>query len=137
MRVSTFSIHPHALATGSSVALAVGLLTVLGTCANAGELDPITVSPPIVTTVEHEAVTEIPIKRVTVNAQIAADAETLRNESGVVLLHDRVLEAARKACFAADPLSFDSDNCVQHAVKAAQPQIAAAIADARSRPLTG
>jgi len=136
MKVSIFSIHPHALWHGSSVAIAVGVLTVLGTCANADELDPITIAAPIVKTVGHEAGTEIPIKSVTVKAQIAADAETLRNDSGVVLLNDRVLEAARKACFAADPLSSGND-CVQHAVKAAQPQIAAAIADARSRSLTG
>ena len=35
--------------------------------------------------------------------RIAADPETLRTDSGVVLLKDRVFEAASKACYAADP----------------------------------
>jgi UrcA family protein len=59
-------------------------------------------------------------------------AETLRNASGVVLLKDRVLEAAYKACNAADPLTPDDGTCVREAVKSAQPQVDAAIAHARS-----
>jgi UrcA family protein len=114
-----------------SIALAIGALTVLGAAAHAEDLDPITISTPSVKIIGHDEATRAPIEDVTVQARIAADAETLRNESGVALLKDRVVEAARKACFAADPSTLDDGTCVQQAVKAAKPQVAAAIAQAR------
>lgn len=50
----------------------------------------------------------------------------------VVMLKDRVLQAAHQACEAADPYMQDDGTCVRYAVKAAQPQVDAAIANARS-----
>jgi UrcA family protein len=60
---------------------------------------------------------------VTVNARIAVDMETLKNKSGVVLLKDRVEEAAYKACYAADPLTGDDGTCVANAMKSAKAQV--------------
>ncbi len=128
MRLALDSIHPRSL----SVALAIGALTVLGAVAHADELDPITVSAPVVKIVGHDQATDAPIEDITVQAQIAADAETLRNESGVVLLKDRVLEAAQKVCAAADPSVLEHGTCIREAMKAVEPQIAAAIAQART-----
>lgn len=132
MKASTVTIHPNILRGGLSVALAVGALTLLSGGAQAAELDPITLSPPVVTPVARDMVTEVPIDDVTVRARIDVDTETLRNDSGVVLLKDRVLEAAHAACDAADPFMGDDGTCVHDAVKAAQPQVDAAIANARS-----
>lgn len=132
MKASIHSIHPNLLRRGLSVALAISALTVLNVHAHAANLDPITLSAPVVKRVGRDMVTEAPIEDVTVKARIAVDEETLRNDSGVVLLKDRVLEAAHQACDAADPFAWDDGTCVREAVKAAQPQVDAAIASARS-----
>lgn len=132
MKVSTVSLQPNLLRSGLAVAIAIGALTVLNARAHADELDPITLSAPIVKKLRSDVLTEMPAEDITVNAHIAVDMETLRNESGVVLLKDRVIEAAYKACDAADPLVGDDGTCVHDAVKAAQPQVAAAIARARN-----
>jgi len=128
MKVAINSIHSRTL----SVALAIGALTVLGAVAHADELDPITVSAPVVKVTGHDEATNAPIEQITVQARIAADAETLRNESGVVLLKDRVLEAAQKVCAAADPTLQEHGSCIRQAIKDVQPQIAAAIAQAKA-----
>jgi UrcA family protein len=120
-----------------AMALAVGTLTILGAAAHAEELDPITLSAPSVKIIGHDDATLAPIEDVTVQARIAADPETLRSKSGVVLLKDRVVQAARKACFAADPSDFYDDTCVQQAVKAAKPQVSAAVAQARASSVNG
>lgn len=132
MKVSIGTLHSNLPRSALATALAIGALTVLNARVHAAELDPITLSPPIVKEVKQDATSEIPTKDVTVNAAIEVDMETLRNDSGVVLLKDRVEEAAYKACNAADPLEPDDGTCVHHAVKAAQPQVAAVIARARS-----
>jgi len=132
MKVSTVSIQPNVLRGSLTVALAIGALTVLTARAHAAELDPITLSAPTVKVVGHDPATEAPIEKRTVTARIAADAETLTMDSGVVLLKDRVLEAAYKACNAADPLSQDDGTCVHDALKSAQQQVDAAVAQARS-----
>ena len=132
MKASTVSIHPTILRGALSVALAVGALTIFNVRAHAANLDPITLAPPIVKPVGRDMMTEAPIEDVLVKARIAVDTETLRNDSGVVLLKDRVWEAAYKACDAAGPYMQDGGTCVRDAVKAAQPQVDAAIASARS-----
>ena len=131
MKFSTASIDSNILRSGLSVALAIGALAVLSVRADAAELDPITISAPTVKTVGHESATLAPIDAVMVKARIAADAETLTMDSGVVLLKDRVFEAAQQACYAADPTP-DDGTCVREAVRAAQPQVNAAIARARN-----
>jgi len=132
MNISSVAIRPNILRSGWSLALSVGALTVFAVGAHAANLDPITLSPPIVKRVGRDMATEVPVDDVTVNAHIAVDTETLRNESGVVLLKDRVLEAAQEACYAADQYMPDDGTCVRDAVKAAQPQVDAAIAQARN-----
>ena len=72
--------------------------------------------------------TEPPTVDITVNAQVAVDMETLKNDSGVTLLKDRVEQAAYPACYAADPLITDDGTCVRNAVKSAAPQIDAIVA---------
>jgi hypothetical protein len=58
--------------------------------------------------------------------------DTLKNHSGVVLLKDRVAEAATKACFAANPVDEDDGSCIHNAIANAKPQVAAVIARARA-----
>ena len=132
MKDSTTSIDSNILRSGLSAVLAIGALAVLSASVHAAELDPITIFAPTEKTVGHDPATGAPIKEVGAKARIAADPETLRTDSGVVLLKDRVFEAASKACYAADPLTQDDGTCVQKAVKAAQPQVNAAIARARN-----
>jgi hypothetical protein len=132
MKVSTISLQPNLLRNGLAVAIAIGALTVMNARVHADELDPITLETPIVKNIRSDVLTELPAKDITVNADIKVDMETLRNDSGVVLLKDRVLEAAYKACNAADPLIGDDGECVHNAVKAAQPQVASIIARARA-----
>lgn len=132
MKFSTVLIDSTILRHGLAVTLAIGALAAMSVRADAAQLDPITVSAPSVQTVGRDPATLAPIEKVTVKAKIAADEETLRNDSGVVLLKDRVFEAAYKVCEAADPFSFGESDCVHAAVKAAQPQVDAAIARARN-----
>lgn len=134
MKASINFVHPR---SRLPIAFAIGALTILGAAAHAEDLDPITLSAPSVKVVGHDDATLAPIEDVTVQARIAADPETLRNKSGVVLLKDRVVEAARKACFAADPSTLDDGTCVQQAVKAAKPQVTAVIAQARNSTVNG
>jgi UrcA family protein len=137
MRVTRVSIHHPILRSSLFAVFSVGALTVLGAGARAENLDPITVDAASVQIIGRDTAIGAPIEKVTVDARIAADAETLRNPSGVVLLNDRVMEAARKACVAADPLTADDETCVRDAVKAAQPQVAAAIARATGSSVNG
>jgi UrcA family protein len=132
MNTSIVSTRFNVLRSGCALALALGALTVLNAKARADELDPITVSAPISKKIMQETATEPATVDVTVNARIDVDMETLKNESGVVLLKDRVEEAAYKACYAADPMTTDDGTCVANAMKSAKPQVAALIARARS-----
>jgi len=133
MKFSIGPIHSSIVRSRLSAALATGALAIFGTLAHAAELDPITVSSPVVKIIGHDDLTRAPIESVTVKAQIAADAETLRNDSGIVLLKDRVREAAFKACSRAEPLTSADEDCIRTAVRAAKPQIASAIADAKAQ----
>jgi UrcA family protein len=119
------------------VALAIGALTVLSARAHADDLDEITISAPAVKTVGRDAATGAPIEEVTVTARVKTDPVTLTTNSGVALFKDSVLDAARKACTMADPLTPEDGTCVHDAVKAAQPQVDAVIARARSSSLNG
>jgi UrcA family protein len=98
------------------------------------QLDPITIIAPTVNVVGRDAATGAPIEEVTVTAQIPADPAALRTEYGALMLEYSVRDAARKACFEADPLTGDDGTCFRNAVESAQPQVDAAIAQARSTP---
>lgn len=132
MKDSTVSLDSNTARTAFWAVLAAGTLAVLAGRAQAQDLDPITYSPPAVTTVGHDLATSAPIEEVTVTARIDADKETLRNDSGVVLLNDRVEEAALKACHSADQFASPGGACVRGAMRSAAPQVKAAIAQART-----
>jgi UrcA family protein len=136
MKVSTVPMYPRSLRGPLLAVLAIGVLSVLSPRAHATELDPITLSAPVTKAVGRDPATDAPLDKVTVVARIDADAETLTMDSGVKLLKDRVSEAAHKACNAANPLEPADLDCIADAVKAAQPQVAAAIAQARKTSLT-
>jgi UrcA family protein len=100
--------------------------------ARAEDLDHVTVDGPVVKTVGWELGTLGPIEEVTVTAHVLADPESLTYPSGIALLNDNIREAARKACYAADPAHPDDGACERKAIEAAKPQVAAAIAQAKS-----
>lgn len=131
MKAPTASLHLNTLRSALSFALAIGTLSAASTRTYAFDLDPITLSNPVVTTVDRDKNTTARIENVTVDATIAPDPEALKYHSGVALLKEKVVEAAQKACHAADPLD-DDDECVLSAVKAAKPQITAVVARARA-----
>lgn len=130
MKASIVSLHRYTLRAALSAALAIGAVSAASTRAYAFDLDPITISDPAVKTIDRDVGSGARIEKVTVNATIAPDPEALRYHSGVVLLKEKVVEAAQKACHEADPL-HDDDECVLDAVKAAKPQVAAVVARAR------
>lgn len=112
-----------------SLAIALGAVALQ---AHAADLDPITVYAPKQTSVGRNLLLLTPAKVVTTQARIAIDTETLRNESGVVVLNDRINDAALKVCAGSDAATPIDRACVSNAVKGAQPQVEAAIARARS-----
>jgi UrcA family protein len=111
--------------------LVLGALAFLSVRAHAAEPEEVTISAPAVKTVGRAEI-GAPIEETTVIARVATDPATLTSHSGVALLKDKVLEAARKACTEAGPLNDDDGTCVRDAVDSAKPQIEAAIARART-----
>ena len=138
------SIRVNTLTRILPVAFAVGAIALVSARAHAAEsdqldpvrLDPITVSAPAVKIVDRDAATGAYTEQVTITARVQADHAALRTEYGALMLNYSVLDAARKACTEANPLADEDRTCVQDAVKAAKPQVEAAIARARSS-LTG
>jgi hypothetical protein len=126
------------------VAFAVAAIALVSARAHAADpdqldpvqLDPITVSASAVKIVDRDAATGAPIEQVTIKARVQADPAALRTNYGALMLNYSVLDAARKACTAADPLADDDGTCVHDAVESAKPQVDAAIARARTS-LTG
>lgn len=125
------------------VAFAVGAIALVSARAHAADsdqldpvqLDPITVSAPA-KIVDRDPATGATTEWVTITARVQADPAALRTHYGALMLNYSVLEAARKACRAADPLADDDGTCFHDAVESAKPQVDAAIARARSS-LTG
>lgn len=115
-----------------SIGLAAAVLASVSVYANAAAPDEVTVTAPATKTVGIDRATLAPIKEVDVTARVSYEPVWLTMNSGVALLKDSVLEAARKACYSADPTSEDDGTCVRMAVRDAQPQIDAAIARARA-----
>jgi UrcA family protein len=100
----------------------------------AEELDKIAVDAPVVKVIGHDPGTEAKIENVTVVARVIPDPETLTTDSGIALLNDNVREAARTACFKADPMTPDDGTCYRKAMASAKPQVAAMIAQAKQAP---
>jgi UrcA family protein len=132
MNTSLLSIRPKTLRKSLPLAFALGALAIMSVSAQAAEPDEVTITAPAVKTVGREPATLAPIQEVTVTGHVTFNPVTLTTNSGVALLNDSVLEAARKACSSADPLMQDEETCVHYAVKSAKPQVDAAIARARS-----
>ena len=134
------SIRMNILGRMLPVAFAVGAIALVSARAHAADLDqidpvqldPITVSAPAAKIVDRDAATGAPIEQVTITARVQADPAALRTNYGALMLNYSVLDAARKACTAADPLVDDDGTCVHDAVESAKPQVDAAIARARS-----
>ena len=134
------SIRVNILGHILPVAFAVGAIALVSARAHAADadqldpvqLDPITVSAPAVKIVDRDAATGAPIEEVTIKARVQADPVALRTNYGALMLNYSVLDAARKACTAADPLADDDGTCLHDAVESAKPQVDAAIARARS-----
>lgn len=131
MTTATLAISANALRRALPIAFAIGALAFMTNHAQAAELDKLTIDRPITKLVGRDEATEAPIEDVTVVAHVIPDPDTLTTDSGVVLLNDYVLEAARKACFAADPMTPDDGTCVHKALQDAKPQMAALIAQAK------
>ena len=138
------SIRGNVLGRILPVAFAAGAIALLSGRAHAADpngldpvqLDPITVSAPAVKIVDRDSATGATIEQVTITARVQADPAALRTNYGALMLNYSVLDAARKACTAADPFEEDDGTCVRDAVESAKPQVDAAIARARSS-LTG
>jgi len=138
------SIRVNILGRILPVAFAVAAIALVSARAHAADpdqldpvqLDPITVSAPAVKIVDRDAATDAPIEQVSISARVQADPAALRTNYGALMLNYSVLDAARKACTAADPLADDDGTCLHDAVESAKPQVDAAIARARSS-LTG
>ena len=139
------SIRVNILGRILPVAFAVGAIALVSARAHAADpdqfdpvqLDPITVSAPVVAKiVDRDAATGAPIVQETITARVQADPAALTTNYGALMLNYSVLDAARKACTAADPFADDDGTCVHDAVESAKPQVDAAIARARSS-LTG
>ena len=124
-------LSPVTLRLASALAIAAGALSLAGGPAQAGVLEPIAISAPAVRTVAYDSVTGAPIKQMTIRARVIFNPVILTTHSGVSLLKDDVAEAARKACVSIHPSGSDQA-CVRRAVETAKPQVAAAIARARS-----
>jgi hypothetical protein len=138
------SIHANILGRILPVAFAAGAIALASAHAYAADpdqldpvqLDSITVSTPATKAVSRDPATGTSIEQLTISARVQADPAALRTSYGALMLNYSVLDAARKACAAADPFEDDDGICVHDAVKSAKPQVDAAIARARSS-LTG
>jgi UrcA family protein len=134
------SIRMNILGRILPVAFAAAAIALVGARAHAADagqldpvqLDPITVTAPLVKIVDRDAATGAPIEEVTIKARVQADPAALRTNYGALMLDYSVLDAARQACAAADPIEDDDGTCVHDAVETAKPQVDAAIARARS-----
>jgi UrcA family protein len=113
-------------------AFAIMALAVFSVSAHAAEPSEITVQGPTAKTVGRDYATGAAIKETSVKIAVSYDPVTLTTNSGVALLKDSVIDAAHKACEAADPFADDDGTCVREAISAAQPQIARAVSQARS-----
>ena len=73
-----------------------------------------------------------PILQTTVSARVPFNPVVLTTNSGVALLKDSVLQAARDVCSATDPQHEMDDECVLRVVRATKPQIEAAVSQAKA-----
>lgn len=132
MRTSTASTPSIELRRSVFLASAVVVLSLVSARAHADDpekVDVITVFAPAAKIVGRDAATGAPIQEMRVTVRVQFDPVTLTTNSGVALLKDSVAEAAQKACGAS--LTDDAVACVHDAINSAQPEVEAAIAQAR------
>jgi UrcA family protein len=129
MKTSTYA---NILSGSLPVALATLALAAFSAAAYAEEPYQITIVAAKTKTIGRDAATNAPIQQTTTRVAVPYDPVTLTTNSGVALLNDAVADAARKACAGDDPPSSDDQTCVNQAINSAQPQIARAIAKAKS-----
>jgi UrcA family protein len=115
-----------------TLAFAIGALSLVCVSAHAANLDPITISAPTTKIVGRDSATNAPIEKVTDSAVVKFDPVTLTTNSGVALLKDNVRAAALDVCQATFSISDDFQSCMSRTLRAAQPEVNAAIARARS-----
>ena len=132
MTTPTRSIQLNALRRSLPIAFAIGALALMSARAHADTLEEVTISAPTVKTIGRDLDLATPTQEVSVTAHVTFNPVTLTTNSGVALLKDSVIDAARKACDAADPYTVDDGTCVRTAMKSAKPQIEAAVARARN-----
>jgi UrcA family protein len=133
MNASPVTMRKDSLRIGLTLAFLIGALAVFGAHAQAAEADQeVTITGTRVKTIPYDPATRSPVQVVSVSARVTTSLDVLTLNSGVAILNDNVLEAARKVCSMADPLSEDDGDCVREAVKGAQPQVDALIARARA-----
>ena len=118
-------------------AFVIGALSLASVSVHAANLDPVTISAPMVKGAGNDTMTLAPLEKITATAVIKFNPVTLTTHSGAALLEDSVRAAARKACGAAAsyPLHQTSpygQDCVLRVVQSAQPQVDAAMARAGS-----
>jgi UrcA family protein len=115
-------------------AFAIMAIAAFSAGAQAAESNEITVQGSTAKTVGIDFATGAPIQETTVKVAVSYDPTTLTTDSGVALLKESVVDAARKACDMDDPLNDDDDDgaCVRKAIRSAQAQIAQAVTQARS-----
>jgi UrcA family protein len=128
----TTSTSVKTLSGSLYAAFAVMALAVFSVSANAADYDEITVNGSTTQTVGRDDATLAPIQETTVKVAVSYDPVTLTTNSGVALLKDGVVDAARKACDTAEPIMDDDGTCVREAIESAQAQIARAVAQAKS-----
>lgn len=119
------------LRTCLPIALALSAFVAVTPRAHAAPLDQVVIEKPVVKVIGHDDI-DAPLEKVTVVARVIPDPETLTTDSGVKLLNDYIVEAARRACFAADPTEQDDGTCVRDAIKSAKKQVPALVAHAKS-----
>jgi UrcA family protein len=112
-----------------ALAFAMGALSLASVSIHAANLDPVTISAPMVKDAGRDPTFLTPIEKTTATAVVKFNPVTLTTNSGVTLLEDSVQAAARRAC---DAAASPSQSCVLQVVQSAQPQVDAAIARARS-----
>src|SRR4029453_12100768 len=124
-------------ATGALFLMACGALACSQyAIADTADVPEITISAPSVK-IDGRDADLAPIEQTTITAHVSFNPVGLTTNSGVALLKDRVIKAARQGRPPADPTDPDDGTCAFEAVKAAQPQIEAAIAQARSNSPKG
>jgi UrcA family protein len=132
MKTSIASIDTGTLRKAALIALAFAAMTAATVRAHAEEPIQITISAPA-TKIVGRYPDLTPIEQVTVSAQVPFRPAALTADSGVKLLKERVLQAARHVCWATDQEADDSDEeCVLRTMRSAEVQINAAVARAKA-----